>query len=99
MSLAESNAFKSKALGLTAGLALLVGLAGAGLAANQHVSAQSPTATATATRTATAAPTAPTTGTGNVDSDDMSFAIPIVALAVVLLGGGVAFALAGRNQG
>ncbi|MCK9517668.1 MAG: hypothetical protein M0R74_01395 [Dehalococcoidia bacterium] len=100
MSLAELNTVKSKVLGVTAGLALLLGLAGAGLAANQ-ASAQSPTATATATATATesptTAPTAPTTGSGTVN-DSTSLAIPIAALAVVLLGGGVAFALASRNQ-
>lgn len=94
---------KMKALGLAAGLALVLGLAGAGFITNNQASAQSPTPTGTATAsptrtgTATAQPTAPTTGSGLVDSGS-SVTLPIVALAIVMLGGGVAFALASRKQ-
>lgn len=102
MSVAEPTTLKSKALGLVAGLALLLGLAGAGLAAH-NVSAQSPTATASPTQTETPAgtetPSAPTTGTGVNDDSGTSIAVPLAALAVVMLGGGIAFALASRNQG
>jgi len=102
-----SEPIKMKVLGVTAGLALILGLAGAGFVTSNQANAQSPTATGTATRTATAtttatrtataAPTAPTTGSGLVDGG-ASLTLPIVALAVVMLGGGVAFALASRKQ-
>ena len=86
-------------LGLFAALALMVGLAGAGLAANDSANAQSPTATGTATRTATSVASPPQTGSGLVSSDGgTSLALPIAALAVIMIGGGVAFALASRRQ-
>ncbi|MGE5595039.1 MAG: hypothetical protein ACM3S1_03270 [Hyphomicrobiales bacterium] len=101
MSTATARPIRGKVLGIAAALAMLLGLAGAGLAANEHANAQSPTATSTATPTSTAGratPTAPTTGSGLVNDDGSSLTVPIIALAVVMLGGGVAFAVASRKE-
>ena len=90
---------KTAMLGLVAALALMVGLAGAGLAANDSANAQSPTSTATTTRTATSPASPPATGSGIVSSEGgSSLALPIAALAVIMIGGGIAFAVASRNQ-
>jgi hypothetical protein len=79
------------------GLALLAGLAGAGIMTGDEASAQSPTATTTATRTATSTPAAPTTGSGIADGGT-SWEVPLALFGVVVIGGAAAIAVAGRKQ-
>lgn len=78
-----------------AALAMLAGIGGVGLAAADHASAQSPTSTATVTATGT--PGAPVTGSGLSDSGT-AWEVPLVVLAIAVLGGAGAIAIAGRKS-
>ena|SRR5256885_1120184 len=82
--------------GVTAGLALMLGIASFGLGGGS-ASAQSP-GSPTARASSSAVPTAPATGTGvSGGGGENGWALPVAGLGILVVGGGAAFAIAGRK--
>jgi hypothetical protein len=99
----QHNSLRQRLAAGIAGLAILVGIAGAGVIVS-GVDAQTPTPTPTPAFTpsptpggGTPTPVAPATGTG-LTSSPADYSVPLILLALVALGGGTALVYATRKS-